>query len=127
KYSLSVPGAAASAYAFKHITPLTGSALTTAGKFTWSSTGAVTGKDTIRFRAEGTPLVLRKMTTFTLVPKVIAIGAMHPGSEIVLWVGERAFILPHSFFERSGHDLRVERIDADGRSHPVFAGNVETP
>jgi hypothetical protein len=129
RYSLSVPGTAASAYAYKDITTLTASSLTTAGKFAWTSTGAATGRDTVRFRAEGQPLVLRKLVAFTLIPKPTGIPGISSSlpAGIFLWLGEQAFVLPPTFFENSRHSLRVERIGADGRVRAVFSGEMETP
>ncbi len=124
-YNLSIQRAAAAGYTYKVKTPLANTTLTTAGAFSWSSTGAAAGSDTLRFRAEGSPLVLRKFFVFSLAPVVGLSGEI--ASRPVLWVGRRAFFLPVSFFQNPNHHLRVENLDANGRAHEIFSGPVQTP
>lgn len=126
QYTLSVPGA--SGYAYSDITSPAGSTLgSTTGSFSWNSTGAAKGTDTLRFLAQDKPLVLRKLFVFTLNPAGTGISANLAENESELWVGGKAFVLPAAFFLKANHFLRVESIDAIGRSHAVFSGEVSTP
>lgn len=104
-----------------------GSTLSSTGAFAWNSTGGQVNTYVARFRADKSPLVLRKMMTFSLKAVVDIQGSVARSSETFLWIGERAFVLPRSFFQSSSHQLRVESIHADGRIEVVFSGNAETP
>ncbi len=109
------------------VSSMPGSTLSSTGAFAWNSTGGQVNTYVARFRADKSPLVLRKMMTFSLKAVVDIQGSVARSSETFLWIGERAFVLPRSFFQSSSHQLRVESIHADGRIEVVFSGNAETP
>ncbi len=117
-----------SGYAYQDMTSLSSSVFgATTGDFVWNSSGAPTGTDTVRFLAKGGSLILRRAVAFTLKPASNGISAAIAGSRPELWVGGKGFFLPPTFFQNAGHFLRVESIDADGRGHAVFSGEVATP
>jgi len=127
QYVLSVPGAPSNFYAYKSLTSLTGTTLSTTGTFAWNSTNGKVGADTVRFVASASPLVLRKIQIFTLKAKTTAIpGISSLESQPLLWLGQQSFVLPSNFFQTSHHFWVVQSIDANGRSRMVFSGAMET-
>jgi subtilisin family serine protease len=91
---------------------------------TWNQ-GSQTGSYTARFRAEKSPLVLRKQVRFTLASTSSVMA--NATSASILRIGNREFYLPASLLGRDNHSLRLEFFAADGRTTQELTGDLQIP